>query len=95
MNKYANIIQQLKHDSRLSDFLNCTEDELSKKLKTIEEFNGNEGFTVDDYTESPFSGFHPEAIRMVIRDDDYYLHSRANHFILIFGFIDEGVPTDA
>jgi hypothetical protein len=75
----------LKHNERLDFFLNATDDELSTKLELIEELNGTEGFSVLNYTESPFCGFHPKCVRMVLRNDDYYLKIRANHFVLIFG----------
>jgi hypothetical protein len=78
-------IHQSEHYDRLSLFLNATEDTLVKSLKPIEEFNGNEGFFVGDYCTSPLGGFHPEAVRMVLRDDGYFLSLRANHFVLIFG----------
>lgn len=85
MSSYKEVIDQLKSDARLNLFLNATETKLAKILKPIEELNGNEGFTVGDYNESPFAGFHPSAVRMVLMDDDYYLGCRANHFVLIFG----------
>ena len=78
-------IERNKHHTHLSLFLNTVDKELPWLLKEDEEFNGNEGFTVGDYTSSSFGSFHPEAVRMVLQEDDYYLGYRANHFVLIFG----------
>ena len=71
--------------TRLLRFLDATDEALASLLTPIEEFNGNDGFTVADYCESPFAGFHPQAVRMVTRNDEYYLGYRADHFVLIFG----------
>jgi hypothetical protein len=78
-------LSEIRYQYRRGIFLHDTDEELPKYLLPIEDFNGNEGYTVADYCESPFAGFHPELIRMVTRDDDYYLSLRANHFVLIFG----------
>ena len=72
--------------SRLSLFQNASDDVLASELSLIQEYSGIGGFTVADYCESPFCGFHPEAVRVIARDDDYYLGRRADHFVLIFGW---------
>lgn len=74
-----------RYNTRLNFFQNATEDELEKCLNPIEELDATNGFSVSDYTSSPFSGFHPKAVRMILKSDDYYLGSRADHFVLIFG----------
>ncbi|MCL2298560.1 MAG: hypothetical protein FWC27_00235, partial [Firmicutes bacterium] len=66
-------------------FLNATEIALAEQLLLVEEYNATDGFTVADYCTSAFSSFHPQAIRMVLRDDAYYLGCRADHFVLMFG----------
>ena len=67
-------------------FLHASDDMLPNYLRLIEEIEPNE------YAEdSLFATFHPRTIRMVEKDDDYYLDSRANHFVLIFG-CSEGLP---
>ena len=53
-------------------FLNATDERLAKYLKKAD--------------ESIFDGFHPLAVRMVIKADDYYLGTRADHFVLLFGY---------
>jgi len=77
--------RQMIHDNHLSFFLSATEDNLSKRLVSLEEFDGTTGFAVADYCTSPLAGFHPEAVRMVLKDDSRYLGCRANHFVLVFG----------
>jgi hypothetical protein len=74
-----------RHYRHLRRFLNTEDKELPSILAPIEEFNGDKGFTVGGCTESPLGGFHPVATRMVLRDDDYYLGYRADHFALVFG----------
>ena len=75
--------QQEKH--HIYTFLNATETALTERLYLVEDYNATDGFTVADYCTSAFSSFHPQAVRMVTRNDDYYLGCRANHFVLIFG----------
>lgn len=75
-----------KQAENLHFFQNAKEDEFPQKLKLIEELNGIEGFSVDGYTMSPLCGFHPKAVRMVVKDDDYYLGCRADNFVLIYGY---------
>ncbi len=79
------IQMEFQRSSRLRWFMSALDEDFPKKLKLVEEFDATNGFTAADYTESPLSGFHPEAVRMIMRDDDYYLSCRANHFVLIFG----------
>jgi hypothetical protein len=74
-----------RHVFHLRQFLSIDESQLPSLLVPVEELDGNEGFTVGDYSESPLAGFHPEADRMVVRDDDHYLGCRAGHFLLAFG----------
>jgi hypothetical protein len=85
MDDLQDIQRELKRLRNLDLFLNGTEDKLSERLKPIEEFDGTNPFSVSDYTESPLSGFHPETIRMALKNDEYFLGCRANHFVLIFG----------
>jgi hypothetical protein len=86
MSEYYNDCQlEMLHKLHLKFFQEAPEDELAYRLKEVEEYNGNEGFSVGDYNESGLGGFHPSAIRMVERNDDCYLGCRANHFVLIFG----------
>lgn len=69
----------------ISLFLNATDSELERWLDPIEELSGYNRILTPDYTNSPFWGFHPLAVRMVIRNDDYYLKNRADHFVLMYG----------
>jgi hypothetical protein len=73
-------------EKHLRVFLNADEDTLSTLLEKVEELNGLEGFTAEGYTESPFSGFHPKAVRMAVKNDEYCLSVRAEHFVLIYGW---------
>ena len=86
MNNYPAPIEQGKHDTDLGIFLDATDEELQKKLKLLEKFDDAEDYSVDKFEESALAGFHPESVRMIIKDDDYYLGRRANHFVLIFGW---------
>ncbi len=85
MNTIYDDLNRLKHGYHLSLFLNSTDSELPGLLKLEEEYNGIDGFNVADHSVSILGSFHPESVRMVIKDDDNYLGCRANHFILIFG----------
>ena len=78
------IIKQ-KRNKHFYLFLNGSEEQLTAGLEEIEWLDGTNGFTVSGYTESPFCGLHPEAVRMMELPDDYFLGTRANHFVLIFG----------
>ena len=73
------------HFHKRAAFLNARDDDLPKLLHQIEHLCSANSDRLDDYMESPFCGLHPEAVRMVVRNDDYYLGIRANHFVLVFG----------
>ncbi|MCL2462698.1 MAG: hypothetical protein FWF44_08545 [Defluviitaleaceae bacterium] len=74
-----------RHHTHLCQFLNTKDDDLPSLLTIVEDINAVNGFSDDGNTESPFGSFHPETVRMVVRNDENYLRYRANHFVLIFG----------
>jgi hypothetical protein len=76
---------QQKHTKHFYLFLNGSVDQLTEGLEEIEYLDGINGYSVSGYTESPFCGLHPEAVRMMELPDDYFLGLRAEHFVLIFG----------
>jgi hypothetical protein len=77
--------QMEKHAKHLHLFLNGSTDQLSEGLEELESLDGINGYSVEGYTESPFCGLHPEAIRMIKLPDENFLGLRASHFVLIFG----------
>jgi hypothetical protein len=77
---------ELRYKKRLDLFTNGTDDQLASQLKPVEELDGINGFSVSGYMDSPLCGFHPEAVRLVTRDDDYFLGSRADCTVLVFGW---------
>ena len=82
---YTSTSDWCKRNAHLCQFTLRDDTELPDLLTHIEECSWTNGFDIGDCNTSPLAGFHPEAVRMVERRDDYYLGSRAGHFVLIFG----------
>jgi hypothetical protein len=82
-------------NKHLYSFLNCPDDVLAERLTLIETISWVNAYPKFDINpESPFAGFHPEAVRMVIKPDQFYLTSRADHFVLIFGYTEFPIEKD-
>ena len=85
------MIREYNNDIRknLEVFHSLPDDALAKRLKLIDMIDtrdGNPLYMIPDGSESPFWGFHPKAVRMVISADDSYLDFRAQHLVLIYGY---------
>lgn len=76
----------MMNNEYLKLFLDSTDDELAELIVPIEKISGLDEFKSNKYGLSRITTFHPIATRMVIKDDGYYLGSRANHFVLLFGY---------
>jgi len=84
-----------EYDEAIGIFLAATDGALAARLFCIEEFDAcsGDGFSVGAYYASPFAGFHPSVVRMVRKEDDYYLRARADHHVLLYG-LSEGIDSE-
>ena len=80
-------LRKAKTEARREFFMNASADEIAQSLVEIENlYWGNANAPTDDI-HSPFGWFHPSStVRVIVKNDDYYLNARANHFVLLFGY---------
>jgi len=71
----------------LDFFLQASEAALERNLKEVADTLLFDGEAI----ETPFAinSFHPEAVRMVERNDARFLGRRANHFVLMYGWSED------
>ena len=80
--------RSIKTEERRDFFTNASDVDIANALICIETAGEDDGFPAGfgSFLDSPFGQFHPSKdVRVIVKNDCYYLNIRANHFVLLFG----------